>query len=328
MYLPGRKFDAGTGYRFGFNGKENDNEVKGEGNQQDYGMRIYDPRLGRFLSTDPLTKIYSELTPYQYASNRPIDGIDLDGLEWYKALKDWASNLTIAGLVYNTSNSIKAAANGDQRALVGLVTYTGSKSLEAKDAFGYSGTKDQKEYFLTSIFLDGVTAYALPKLAPKNAPNLVEVATEENGTTPKSNTTAATNKQATAANGGNTNPAANNIEAAPQKVKSADHHIATNKNDISTARGGPWTPRFRTFFDKAGLDINKGSENLVNVINHKGPHPEAYHQLVFDRLSTATKGLKANTNTYKTAVTNTLQAIGTEAQTVGSPVNKLLTKTP
>jgi|ERR1019366_5919815 hypothetical protein len=35
----------------------------------------------RFLSIDPLTKKYPELTPYQFASNSPIDGIDLDGLE-------------------------------------------------------------------------------------------------------------------------------------------------------------------------------------------------------------------------------------------------------
>ena len=69
-------------YRYGFNGKENDNEVKGEGNQQDYGMRIYDGRLGRFLSVDPLTKGYPELTPYQFASNSPLSGIDLDGLEY------------------------------------------------------------------------------------------------------------------------------------------------------------------------------------------------------------------------------------------------------
>ncbi len=69
-------------YRYGFNGKENDNEVKGTGNQQDYGMRIYEPRLGRFLSVDPITKQYPELTPYQFASNRPIDGIDRDGLEY------------------------------------------------------------------------------------------------------------------------------------------------------------------------------------------------------------------------------------------------------
>ncbi|NII28739.1 hypothetical protein HB364_26900 [Pseudoflavitalea sp. X16] len=68
-------------YRYGFNGKENDNEIKGEGNQQDYGLRIYDPRLGRFLSVDPLTKDFPWYTPYQYAGNSPILNIDLDGAE-------------------------------------------------------------------------------------------------------------------------------------------------------------------------------------------------------------------------------------------------------
>ena len=81
MLMPGRKYNAGNGYRYGFNGKENDNEVKGEANQQDYGMRIYDPRLGRFLSVDPLFKSFAMLTPYQFASNTPIAAIDLDGLE-------------------------------------------------------------------------------------------------------------------------------------------------------------------------------------------------------------------------------------------------------
>jgi RHS repeat-associated protein len=80
MQMPGRGFSSGK-YRYGFNGKENDNEVKGEGNQQDYGFRIYDPRLGRFLSVDPLTTSYPMLTPYQYASNSPIANIDVDGLE-------------------------------------------------------------------------------------------------------------------------------------------------------------------------------------------------------------------------------------------------------
>jgi RHS repeat-associated protein len=80
MQMPGRAY-SGDGYRYGFNGKENDNEVKGEGNQQDYGFRIYDPRLGKFLSVDPLTKEYPELTPYQFASNTPIQAVDLDGAE-------------------------------------------------------------------------------------------------------------------------------------------------------------------------------------------------------------------------------------------------------
>ncbi|TCC87295.1 hypothetical protein EZ428_21575 [Pedobacter frigiditerrae] len=77
--MPQRKW--GLAYRYGFNGKENDNDVKGEGNQQDYGMRIYDPRIGKFLSVDPITSKYPELTPYQFASNTPIEAIDLDGLE-------------------------------------------------------------------------------------------------------------------------------------------------------------------------------------------------------------------------------------------------------
>lgn len=81
MMMPGRKYSGGNGYRYGFNGKENDNEVKGEGNQQDYGFRISDPRLGRFLSVDPLSRKYADLTPYQFASNTPIWASDVDGLE-------------------------------------------------------------------------------------------------------------------------------------------------------------------------------------------------------------------------------------------------------
>jgi RHS repeat-associated protein len=81
MLMPGRKYPSTIKYRYGFNGKEYDNEVKGEGNQQDYGMRIYDARLMRFLSVDPLTLRYPELTPYQFASNTPIQAIDLDGGE-------------------------------------------------------------------------------------------------------------------------------------------------------------------------------------------------------------------------------------------------------
>jgi len=73
--------DGSSGYRYGFNGKEQDNEVSGDGNQYDYGFRIYNPRLGRFLSVDPLTSSYPMITPYQFASNKPIVAVDLDGLE-------------------------------------------------------------------------------------------------------------------------------------------------------------------------------------------------------------------------------------------------------
>jgi RHS repeat-associated protein len=57
MIMPGRKYSIGNGaYRYGFNGKEKNNEISGEGNSYDFGARIYDPRLGRWLSTDIVTK--------------------------------------------------------------------------------------------------------------------------------------------------------------------------------------------------------------------------------------------------------------------------------
>ena len=80
--MPGRGLNSSLNYRYGFNGKENDNEVKGNGNQQDYGLRIYDPRLGRFLSVDPLAGSFAWNSPYCFAENSPIWGIDLDGGEF------------------------------------------------------------------------------------------------------------------------------------------------------------------------------------------------------------------------------------------------------
>ncbi len=67
--------------RFGFNGQEKDNEIKGIGNSLDFTERIYDSRLGKFLSIDGLTAKYPWYTPYQFAGNTPIQAIDIDGLE-------------------------------------------------------------------------------------------------------------------------------------------------------------------------------------------------------------------------------------------------------
>jgi RHS repeat-associated protein len=89
MDMVGRKFGGGV-YRYGFNGKENDSEVEGADNFQDYGMRAYDVRVGRFVSVDPLTKKYPWYTPYQFAGNKPIQYIDLDGGE--EKLKDKIKN--------------------------------------------------------------------------------------------------------------------------------------------------------------------------------------------------------------------------------------------
>ena len=80
-----------TDQRFAFNGKEISHKTGGQTNY-DYGFRIYNAGLGRFLSVDPLTKSYPELTPYQFASNTPIAAIDLDGLESKLVIFDFSSD--------------------------------------------------------------------------------------------------------------------------------------------------------------------------------------------------------------------------------------------
>ena len=78
MVMPGRNYQS-LDYRFSFNGKEDDTDANI--GYQDYGLRFYDKRLGRFFSVDPLTKDYPWYSPYQFAGNSPIGNIDRDGAE-------------------------------------------------------------------------------------------------------------------------------------------------------------------------------------------------------------------------------------------------------
>lgn len=72
---------CGVGYRFAFNGKELDNETYGEGNEYDFGERIFNSRLGRWLSLDPLMNKFPYFSPYNYAGNIPTFIVDLEGQE-------------------------------------------------------------------------------------------------------------------------------------------------------------------------------------------------------------------------------------------------------
>jgi RHS repeat-associated protein len=113
MIMPELEYTApGEGNtRFGFNGKENDDEVKGKGAQQDYGMRYYDPRLGKFLSIDPLSLDYPWYTPYQFAGNTPIQAIDLEGAEELKVASNATSLMAKATLLTTKSTELNELRN-------------------------------------------------------------------------------------------------------------------------------------------------------------------------------------------------------------------------
>jgi RHS repeat-associated protein len=69
------------GYRYGFQGQERDDEVKGDGNSVNYTFRMHDPRVGRFFAVDPLKSQYPHYSSYSFSGNRVIDKVELEGLE-------------------------------------------------------------------------------------------------------------------------------------------------------------------------------------------------------------------------------------------------------
>jgi RHS repeat-associated protein len=78
MYMPGRSFSSGS-YRYGFNGMEKDDEVKGNGKSYTSYFRQYDPRLGRWNSVDPITASTPSWSPYRFGFNNPTLFIDPSG---------------------------------------------------------------------------------------------------------------------------------------------------------------------------------------------------------------------------------------------------------
>lgn len=73
----GHRSLSSSDHRYGFNGMEKDNEVKTNGNSYTTQFRQYDPRLGKWLSPDPVIK--ASLSPYNSMSNSPIIKIDPRG---------------------------------------------------------------------------------------------------------------------------------------------------------------------------------------------------------------------------------------------------------
>jgi RHS repeat-associated protein len=95
--------NGSTSYRFGFNGQEKVDEVYGEGNAYAFEYRIHDPRIGRFLSVDPLFASYPWNSTYAFAENRVIDGKDLEGLEWTSATTGTSTSYAVTIKVMNSS---------------------------------------------------------------------------------------------------------------------------------------------------------------------------------------------------------------------------------
>lgn len=81
MLLVDRTWQSTTTYKYGFNGKENLDDVYGNDVAVDFGERYLDCRIGRWMSVDPLYKNYPWISPYADVINNPISYIDRKGKE-------------------------------------------------------------------------------------------------------------------------------------------------------------------------------------------------------------------------------------------------------
>lgn len=70
----------------------------------------------------PITNDYPVLTPYQFASNRPIDAIDIDGLESWE-LSSQANNLKRQEQYYDIQLNLLKYTPQPRRNVVGPTTH-------------------------------------------------------------------------------------------------------------------------------------------------------------------------------------------------------------
>lgn len=113
--MPGRSYTSQS-YRYGFNGQERDDEMKGSGNSLDFGARIFDPRLGMWLSVDPLQAKYPSLSPYNFVANSPLLFVDPDGREINVSSSKQENGRTLLSIsfsaeIVNTSNKSISSEN-------------------------------------------------------------------------------------------------------------------------------------------------------------------------------------------------------------------------
>ena len=73
MLMPDMSWQS-SGYRYGYNGMEMDNDIKGTGNHLSTHFRGLDPRVGRWWSPDP--KPNPSISSYASMELNPILNID------------------------------------------------------------------------------------------------------------------------------------------------------------------------------------------------------------------------------------------------------------
>jgi RHS repeat-associated protein len=103
---------------------EKDDEVKGYGNSLDFGARIYDTRLGRWLSVDPKQAKYPSLSPYNFVANSPLILVDPDGEKIIVGKQDQSRFMEDMGKVFGKGADKMFSFNDKNELVINSVVLT------------------------------------------------------------------------------------------------------------------------------------------------------------------------------------------------------------
>ena len=260
MLVPNRHGSSNS-YRYGFQGQEKDDELKGEGNSLNYTFRMHDPRVGRFFATDPLTADYPHYTPYSFSGNKVIAFTELEGMEEFsihhRSFAPWKLFGDIFGFYQGTFS-------GDYRGF-SLLDHSGETGIRAK----LQGMSSSRIYQMAKI---NISSYS------KNKGEGVKESYVLNSRTEGNTNFVGTHNSGFSNSSGKASFSNRKLE---MQFEGSDPLVAIRSNDkemLSLAPDIDW---------KTTIDFNKVTDNLVQInakINGKG-FP-AYESFIEDSAGT------------------------------------------
>lgn len=97
-----------------------------------------------------------------------------------------------------------------------------------------------------------------------------------------------------------------------KKLKTKIHHIVSWYANKARGWADNWTKKSQQILKNAGLHPKNSGWNQIHLPHHKGPHPEKYHKIIYQRLAKAVEGLTPRTKAYKEKVKETLEKLADE----------------